>query len=153
MNIDTGIYKVIELIDAAITDPNNSEDTQISCIRSSFDEEISRLSQFISNSHSWLDDYRMRLIEESGIQSLKIKYTSASGYFIEISKSQLAKIPESFTHKQTLVNASRFISDELMQYEKDLMNAEELLKKREQEILEQIRLDILVSDKEIRQLA
>jgi DNA mismatch repair protein MutS len=71
----------------------------------------------VNNSKDWLINYQSELSETYGLNSLKIKYTSASGYFIEIPKSQVTKVPDIFVHKQTLVNASRFITQELKEFE------------------------------------
>jgi DNA mismatch repair protein MutS len=52
---------------------------------------------------------------------LRIKYTNITGYFIEISKNQVSKVPDSFVYKQTLVNASRYITEELKGFEKEII--------------------------------
>ena len=65
--------------------------------------------------------------KKSKINSLKIKFTDNSGYFFEVSKTQSDAVPEYFIKKQTLVNASRFITEELLQLQEETSNAQEEL--------------------------
>lgn len=150
--ITEGIQKIIDLIDHAISDEIALGDNSWYVLKPDYDEEIDRLRWMIENSRVWLDNYREWLIEETGISTLKIKYTWASGYFIEIPKSQISKIWDSFTHKQTLVNASRYITHELLDFESDIVMAEQNMLQREAEILEWLRQEVLVYWTEIRHL-
>ncbi|NCO31317.1 hypothetical protein GW891_00330 [bacterium] len=87
------------------------------------------------------------------MSNLKIKYTNISGYFIEIPKSQTLKIPDSFIHKQTLVNASRYVTIELKQFEEKFLEAQNEKSSREYEIFLQIREQILDSYKNIKKVS
>ena len=93
------------------------------------------------------------MIEQTGISNLKIKYTGAAGYFIEVSKLHISKVPDNFEHKQTLVNASRFITVELKDFEKDLLEAEATLASREYELFQEVRTDLLNEFDEMKQLS
>jgi len=94
--------------------------------------------------------YQKKIIDDTGIYSLKIKYTNISGYFIEIPGSQVQKVPDYFVHKQTLVSASRFITQELKDFEKKLFEGEGTLAQKEYEIFLGIREKILYKYKEIK---
>ena len=92
----------------------------------------------VNNSKDWLTEYQTKLSEENGLSSLKIKYTNASWYFIEIPKSQTSKIPDTFIHKQTLVNAERYITEELKEYEAKILGAEERILGIEQQLFAEL---------------
>ena len=76
--------------------------------------------------------------EETGINNLKIKSNNVAGYFIEVSKSHIEKVPESFIRRQTLVNSERYHSPELIEFEKEIITAKDKLYKLEREIFDSI---------------
>lgn len=122
-------------------------------IADNYDSQVDDFRNTIASSKDWLASYQAKLIETTGISTLKIKFTSASGYFIEVSKSQLSKVPEDFVHRQTLVNASRFITAELKEFEGKLLEAEGNLASREYDLFLDVRAKILESFKEIKQVS
>jgi len=79
-----------------------------------------------------------REIERTGISSLKISFNNVFGYFIEVRNSQKDKVPEEWVRKQTLVNAERYITEELKEYETKILGAEEKIQKLEQEIFSKL---------------
>ncbi len=79
-----------------------------------------------------------RYREETGIQKLKIKSNNVAGHFIEVSKLHTNKVPKSFTRRQTLVNSERYTTEELSEFEKEMMMAKEKLEKLEREIFKDI---------------
>jgi len=118
-----------------------------------FDEKVDYLNWLINNSNEWLVNYQRELSETYWISSLKIKYTNASWYFIEIPKSQISKIPDLFIHKQTLVNASRYITPPLKEFEENILSAEWKKAEREYELFLEIREQILDSFSEIQSIS
>jgi len=84
---------------------------------------------------------------------LKIKYTNISGYFIEVPKSSVSKITDDFIQKQTLVNASRYITSELKEFEEKYKKAENFLSSREYELFQEVRAEILNEYREIKDLS
>ncbi|MDE3047723.1 MAG: DNA mismatch repair protein MutS, partial [Verrucomicrobiota bacterium] len=87
-------------------------------------------------------NYQIHLREQTGIKTLKVGYTKAFGYYIEVSRAQSEKIPASFIRRQTLVNAERFITQELKEFEHQVLTAEERSKALEIELFEQLRAEI-----------
>jgi DNA mismatch repair protein MutS len=77
--------------------------------------------------------------ESTGIQSLKVKYNKVFGYYIEISRANLDKAPEHYTRKQTLVNAERFVTPELKEYEEKVLTAQDKAKTLELELFMRLR--------------
>jgi len=142
---------IIQYIDDSILEDAENNISGWNIIKSSYDSEVLKYRELIQNSKNWLDSYRADLIEQTGISTLKIKYNGGSWYFIEIWKSQIDKILENFQHKQTLVNASRYVTTELLQFQDDILHAEEKMATREYEIFEKIRADILSTSTEVRE--
>ena len=145
------IQKIIDLIDASIAEDPEMNIMWWWIIADWYNTDVDHYRWLVDNSKDWLSNYQSQLIETYWLSSLKVKYTNASWYFIEIPKSQVAKIPDSFIHKQTLVNASRFITIELKEFEQQIMEAQWLKAEKEYEIFLNIRETILDSFDEIKQ--
>ncbi len=95
-----------------------------SFIRAGFDDKLDELKNIQNSSREWLSALEAREREETGIRTLKINYNKIFGYYIEVSKSFADKVPYRYQRKQTLVNAERFITDELKQLEDKVLSAE-----------------------------
>lgn len=87
--------------------------------------ELDDLRLMSENNRAYLANYQMKLREELDIKSLRVNYNKAFGYYIEVSRTQSMKMPDAFMRRQTLVNAERFISPELKQYEEKILGAQE----------------------------
>ncbi|MCA9382323.1 DNA mismatch repair protein MutS, partial [Candidatus Dojkabacteria bacterium] len=98
-----------------------------------YSPKISELRGITKNSRQILAEMQKREIENTGISTLKIKFNKVFGYYIEVSKGQMCRVPENYERKQTLVNAERFITDELKELENKILTAEDELIKIEQE--------------------
>lgn len=91
----------------------------------------------------WIAQLQQREIETTGIRSLKVRFTSVFGYFIEVTKSNLDSVPEHYTRKQTTANAERFITPELKEVEGKILGADERGNALEYELFQQLRMEIL----------
>ncbi|MDD5769841.1 MAG: DNA mismatch repair protein MutS [Candidatus Gracilibacteria bacterium] len=147
------IQDIIDLIDKSIKADANNLITGGGIICDNFDNEVDELRNFINHSNEWLNNYTESLIKTTNINTLKIKYTSASGYFIEIPSSQKSKIPENFIQTSTLVNALRFTTEELSNFEEKILNGENMLYEREYNIFKNISKTVLESFKEIKNIS
>ncbi len=147
------LQEVIDLIERAIKIDSNNIITAGGIIQDGFDNQVDELRNFIEHSHEWLNNYTQNLVSETGITTLKIKYTSASWYFIEVPLSQKTKIPESFIHKTTLVNALRFTTEDLKKFEGKMLNAESELYQREYMLFKEVSSQILENFQEIKTLS
>lgn len=147
------ILNVINIIDLAIKEDPINTLTSGWIIKDWYNKEVDKYRDIIKNSKDWLSNYQSKLINDSNISKLKIKYTNASWYFIEISKSQINFVPDNFIHKQSLVNASRFVTSELKDFEKDLMQAEWILSELEYNLFIELRENILGNFDEIKKLS
>ncbi len=144
------LLKIVDLLEKSIKEDAENSLTSWEIIADFYDEKVDKYRQTLKNASSWLASYQQKLSQENHISNLKIKYTNVSGYFIEIPKSQISKIPNDFIHKQTLVNAARYITSELKEFEQDFREAEEEKASREYEIFLEIRAEILGSFSEIK---
>lgn len=147
------IKDIIDLIDRAIKDDPELLLTGGNIIKDSYDSKIDEYRDILNNSKNWLWNYQKDLSEKTWITTLKIKYTNISGYFIEIPKSSLSKITDDFIQKQTLVNASRYVTQELKEFEEKYKKAENFLSSREYELFQEVRIEILDSYKQIKDLS
>ena len=107
-----------------------------------FNAELDELNTLSQESKQWLNNWLLEEKERSGIESLKIKYNNVFGYFIEVTKTHLAKVPEHYIRKQTLSNVERFITDELKTMEDKILSASERAKQLELELFEQLRQQV-----------
>ena len=116
-----------ELTNALVEDP-----TAIigkgEALRSEYDAELGRLRGLLNDATGTLEAIREREAEATGIQSLKLAFNNVFGYYLEVRNSHKDKVPEEWHRKQTLVNAERYITDELKKFEAEVLGAEEQIK-------------------------
>ncbi|AOS45819.1 DNA mismatch repair protein MutS [Lacunisphaera limnophila] len=103
-------------------------------IRPGYDAELDRLRGLTTDNKSWLAELERKEQERSGIRSLKVRYTSVFGYYIEITKANLASVPADYVRKQTTASGERFVTEELKLKEKEIFSAEEKSLARELEL-------------------
>lgn len=108
-----------------------------------FNSELDDLRKILSNGKDWLINYQQELREQTGISTLKVKFNKVFGYHIEVSKAQSSKAPESFQLKQTLVNAHRYMTEELNTFAEKFLNAEERIKTLEYELFQKTLEQVL----------
>ncbi len=108
-------------------------------IRQGYDAELDRLRALAEDAGDWLRDYESRERERTGLANLRVKYNKVFGYFIEISKAQATQAPAEYVRKQTLVNAERFITDELHSFESEILGAQDAAMAREDMLVAQLQ--------------
>ena len=109
-----------------------------STIAQGYSEELDELRGLAFSSKDYLDKMLERETKETGITSLKIASNNVFGYYIEVRNTHKDKVPESWIRKQTLVNAERYITEELKEYESKILGAEERIYQLEQQLFEQL---------------
>ncbi|MHA7830277.1 MAG: DNA mismatch repair protein MutS [Flagellimonas sp.] len=107
-------------------------------IAKGYSEELDELRGLAFSSKDYLDKMLERETKETGITSLKIASNNVFGYYIEVRNTHKDKVPQSWTRKQTLVNAERYITEELKEYESKILGAEERIYQLEQQLFEQL---------------
>src|SRR3954469_15576204 len=122
-------------------------------VRSNVDVELDDLRDVSRNSKQYLAQIEERERQRTGIGSLKVRFNSIFGYYIEISKANLHLASTDYERKQTLVNAERFTTPELKQYETKILEAQEKIIKIERRIFTEVRAAMAAQAKRIRQTA
>src|SRR5208282_1457531 len=117
------------------------------------DKDLDELRALSRNSKQYLAQVETRERERTGIGSLKVKFNSIFGYYIEISKANLHLSPADYERKQTLVNAERFTTPELKEYESRILDAQEKIVEIERRLFAELRSAIAAEAKRIRQTA
>jgi len=112
-------------------------------INKGFDKDLDELKDILLNGKTWIENFQSKERARTGINSLKVDFNKVFGYYIIITKSNLEKAPADYVRKQTLVNAERFITDELKVYEEKILNAEEKIEDLERKIFNELRNSIL----------
>jgi DNA mismatch repair protein MutS len=122
-------------------------------IAPSIDKDLDELRVLSRNSKLVLAQIEQRERTRTGISSLKVKFNSVFGYYIEISKSNLHLVPQDYDRKQTLVGAERFTTPELKEYEAKILDAQEKIVEIERRIFTELRTAIAAEAKRMRQTA
>jgi DNA mismatch repair protein MutS len=129
--------EVVNLILQAIVDSPGSLD-QGGVIRPGFSEELDNLRSSAKNAKQYLADLERTEREKTGIKSLKVGFNKVFGYYIEVSKPNLAQVPPEYIRKQTLVNGERFFTPELKEYESLILNAQDRISELEAQLFRQV---------------
>ncbi|MFZ1931250.1 MAG: DNA mismatch repair protein MutS, partial [Candidatus Sulfotelmatobacter sp.] len=117
------------------------------------DRDLDDLRELSRNSKQVLAQIEQRERTRTGIGSLKVKFNSIFGYYLEVSKSNLHLVPQDYERKQTLVGAERFTTPELKEYEAKILDAQEKIVEIERRLFTELRTAIAAEAKRIRQTA
>jgi len=142
-----------EILDRAVTEAPPARLSDGGVIRESYSSELDELRGLRKNSQKVLTDIEAAEREKTQIPSLKVGYNSVFGYYLEVTRTHLPKVPHYYTRKQTLVNAERFITEELKVMESRILGAEERMLKLETHLFGEIRDLLLRNLKELRVFA
>ena len=121
--------------------------------RDGYDVDLDQLRQASRDGKNWISQLQEREIAATGIRSLKVRYNSVFGYFIEITKSNLASVPGHYTRKQTTVGGERFITPELKEMEAKILGADERARQLEHQLFQKLRDETLRELEPIQQTA
>ena len=121
--------------------------------RDGYDVDLDALRQASREGKNWISQLQEREIGVTGIKSLKVRYNSVFGYFIEVTKSNLGNVPGHYTRKQTTVGGERFITPELKEMEAKILGADERARQREYQLFQKLRDETLHDLRAIQQTA
>ena len=144
---------IYSLIDQNITDDPPLSLKEGNLIKSGCNEELDRLKKIIRQGKSWIASLETEEKEKTGIPVLKVGFNKIYGYYIEITKKHSDRIPAEYIRKQSLVNAERFISPKLKEYEEEITGAEEKIFAIEQKLFEEVRSSISLVGSRIQNMA
>jgi DNA mismatch repair protein MutS len=142
-----------ELIATAIADDPPAAANEPGIIRAEYNPELDELRNLATSGKSYIAAIEARERGRTGIASLKVKFNNVFGYFLEISHTNRDKVPADYERKQTLVNAERYTTPELKEYEVKVLGAEERILTLETELFKEIRLKLAQQVKRIQGVA
>ncbi|MBE6911483.1 MAG: DNA mismatch repair protein MutS, partial [Ruminococcaceae bacterium] len=122
-----GLSDMEKLISDAICDEPPFSIREGGIIREGYSEEVEKLRDMLKNGSTYIAELTAKEREATGIKNLKIAYNRVFGYYIEVTKSNLADVPDRYIRKQTLANAERYITEELKELETMILGAKEMV--------------------------
>ncbi len=126
MNDDADMLEdVVKLLSEAVNDEVPATMKDGGLVRDGYNKELDSLRDAMQNGKQWLGEYTNSEKQRTGIKNLKVAYNKVFGYFIEVTKSNLADVPEDYIRKQTLTNCERFITPKLKELENTMLGAAE----------------------------
>jgi DNA mismatch repair protein MutS len=143
----------VELISRAIVDEPPLPVKEGGMIRDGFDTALDELRTAQRGGKDWIAKLQADEIGRTGITSLKVRFNSVFGYYIEVTKSNLDKVPPHYIRKQTVANGERYITPELKEMEGKILGAEERSVKLEYELFQRVREEVLGQLPKIQQTA
>jgi len=144
---------LVELISRAIVDEPPLAVKEGGMIRDGFDANLDELRNAQRGGKDWIAKLQADEIAATGIASLKVRFNSVFGYYIEVTKSNLDKVPPHYIRKQTVANGERYITPELKDMEGKILGAEERSVKLEYELFQRVREEVLCQMARIQQIA
>jgi DNA mismatch repair protein MutS len=144
---------VRELLEHAIAEEPPALVNEVGIIRGGYSAELDELRDLSKGSKQIIASMEERERKRTGINSLKIRYNQVFGYYIEISKPNLLLTPADYERKQTLVNAERFTSPELKEYERKILAADERIAEIERQLYVDVRSSVAVKAGRLRRTA
>jgi len=151
-HVDT-LNQLADLLESAIREDAPPTIQEGGIIKTGFSQQLDELIEISRDGKSWLAKLEIKEKENTGINSLKVRYNKVFGYYIEIPKTHSKATPSHYVRKQTLVNAERYITDELKAFELKVLSAEEQRATLEYEIFNQIKGEVIKHHEEIQKAA
>lgn len=145
-----GLESVATRIEETLRDdcPNSASDGGLIC--DGVDGELDRLRSVASGGKQWIAEFQAKEAERSGIPSLKVGYNRVFGYYIEVTRAHLERVPEDYERRQTLTNAERFITPELKEREAEVLGAEDKIRAIEAKLFQTLRDETAASARGIQ---
>ncbi|MCK9224943.1 MAG: DNA mismatch repair protein MutS [Candidatus Muirbacterium halophilum] len=140
-------------IENSIVDEPSAKVSDGGFIKKGFCQELDELRQISKNSKQWLAALEQQERNKTGIKNLKVSYNKVSGYFIEISKSNIDKVPDEYIRKSTMTNAERYFTSELKDKEAFILGAKEKIQNLEEKLFSDIKVKVLEKFEELKQIA
>ncbi|MDF1498910.1 MAG: DNA mismatch repair protein MutS [Anaerolineales bacterium] len=129
---------VFDLLTRAIEDDPPATLGNIGVIKPGFSEELDEVIESSEHARKWIADLEKVERERTGIKSLKVGFNKVFGYYIEVTKANTGSVPEEYIRKQTLVNAERYITPEMKDYEAKVLSAEDAIRAIETRLFHEI---------------
>jgi len=151
-NIDS-LCELAGLIERAVREDAPPTINEGGIIKTGYNAELDELISMSQDGKKWLARLEAKEKDATGISTLKVRYNKIFGYFIEIPKARSKDVPLHYVRKQTLVNAERYITDELKKYETKVLGAEDQRAVLEYELFNQIKDEVIKNNVDVQQVA
>ena len=152
IELETAQKIIFDIKSAILEDPSTSF-TEGRLIKEGYSEELDKVRELQNNFNEILDDYLQEEKDKTGIPNLKIKYTSAIGYYIEVTKGKIPDVPTHFILKRTLVNCDRYTTSRLDELERELLSASETIIELERNLFMEFRGRLISNIKYLLEIA
>src|SRR5438552_7140916 len=156
LELQDNIYEMPELaekLEKALVDDPPFTLKEGGIFRDGYDADLDTLRQGSRDGKNWISQLQEGEIAATGIKSLKVRYNSVFGYFIEVTKSNLANVPAHYERKQTTVGGERFVTPELKEIEAKILGADERARQLEYQLFQKLRDETLRELESIQQTA
>ena len=144
---------LVQLLSQALIDDPPATLTDGSLIRDGYNADVDSLRQISTGGKDWIARLQTHERERTGITSLKVGFNQVFGYYIEVSKANLSRVPPDYIRKQTLTNGERYITPDLKEYEAKVLGAEERLKELENQLFLELRARTAGWTPQVQQIA
>ncbi len=135
--------ELVALLDRALLENPAHRLSEGEVFKEGYSKELDELRKIGRKSKEWIANYQQTLRQEFGIKTLKVGYTKAFGYYIEVSQGQIDKVPSSFIRRQTLTSAERYVTEELKSFEYQVLSAEGKIRGLETLLFEELKKKVL----------
>ena len=139
----TSCADLMKRIDSAINEQCLGQFQEGQVILSGYDSQLDEMRALRDHGDAILKQYLDEVKQQTGMTIIKLGYNRVFGYYLEVPKGQVSRVPDYFYRKQTLVNGERFTTDRLIQYEKDILQANAQAEERERLLYDQIQSNVL----------
>ena len=143
----------LNLLQSAIDDDPPATLQNTGVIRAGYSQELDTVIESSKHARDWIANLEAVEREKTGLKTLKVGYNKVFGYYIEISRGSADKAPEHYIRKQTLVNAERFITPEMKEYETLVLNAEERIREIELRVFKEVCAELSKSTFKLLEIA
>jgi len=140
-------------IDTAIVDEPPLGITEGNIFKDGYQADLDRLHELVRGGRDWIATLQADERERTGISNLKVGYNKVFGYYLEVSKANARLVPEDFERKQTLVNAERYITQQLKEREEEILTAQERMQTLEHDLFVALRKQVAAESKRIQRTA
>jgi DNA mismatch repair protein MutS len=147
------LYELADVLEKAIREDAPPTINEGGIIKPGYHKELDELVKISQDGKGWLANLEVQEREATGINTLKVRYNKVFGYYLEVPKSRATDVPANYVRKQTLVNAERYITDELKSFETRVLNAEDQRAALELDIFNEIRQEVVKNYKDIQSIA
>ena len=147
------LYELADVLEKAIREDAPPTINEGGIIKPGYHKELDELVKISQDGKGWLANLEVQEREATGINTLNVRYNKVFGYYLEIPKSRATDVPANYVRKQTLVNAERYITDELKSFETRVLNAEDQRAALELDIFNEIRQEVVKNYKDIQSIA